>query len=184
MDGVERNPTPGFRGPKGAFGATESHLQCLRESQADGIETVLILEDDCLPHKDFWDLWSTITVPDNWNMIFLGAIQMNWYGIKTMNPNVYKAHNTLSAHSYITTKTYIPSILQEASIRRIPIDEVFVRLQNRHPSYVITPNLFINHVDESFVRVRNTWSIQNQRRTFRWKVDDYDIEKTPLTFKA
>jgi len=182
--GVQVHSSPyGFRGPPGAYGCTESHLECLRHAQQDDtIQTVMVLEDDCIVHKQFWQMWDSAEIPDDWNMIYLGAIQMNWGHIQFINHKVYKARNTLSSHAYILQSKDIPMILDIAKKSPVPIDEVFSIAQTKMKGYVLYPNLCINHVNQSYVRSRNTWSIENQQSRFRWTIQEYDTEKTPLSF--
>lgn len=160
-----------FLGPPTAYGCTLSHLKCITDAIKNNYKNILICEDDLLVHKDFNNLWNKINIPDDWNIIHLGAIQINWDGI--IIGDYYKSHKTLGGFSYVVNEKMYKLILDYYERCRVPIDEVLVILQREYPCYTLFPNLFINFIDKSYIRKFNKWSLEKTGHYFKWNIDDY-----------
>jgi GR25 family glycosyltransferase involved in LPS biosynthesis len=164
-----------FLGPVPAYGCTLSHLGCIKDAQNNNYTNILIFEDDIIINKKFDELWNNIIIPDDWNIIHLGAIQINWTNI-VLNGNYYKSHKTLGGFSYIVKKEMFPIIQEYYEIHRRPIDEICLLIQNDYPCYTIYPNLFINYVNKSYIRQRNNWTVENKSALFKWNLDEYKLK--------
>jgi len=75
FDGRDHPPPEGFGGTAGAWGCFRSHLAVCNAALRDGVESLLIFEDDALLLPDF-DLRARRfldVVPDDWEMLYLGG---------------------------------------------------------------------------------------------------------------
>lgn len=165
-----------FIGTPGGYGCTKSHLGCITDARENNYNTILIFEDDIIVHKLFKSRWNSIIIPDDWKLVHLGAMQINWDGIALdENQSFYKSSKTLGGFSYILNKDMFSKVLDYYDIHRRPIDEILIILQNEQPCFTIYPNLFINYVNKSYIRYRNKWTIQNTCNFFKWNLDDFDL---------
>jgi len=179
--------TPGrFQAPPAAYGCLMSHLACIRGGMDKGHEAIMIMEDDTIIHKRFWDLLGSVQIPDDWEILYLSGSQMDWRGIDLQDARCkgfYRARKTLGGTCYILRGSAIMQrVLDLATELEKPIDEVLVRMQQTHVAYVIFPNLFMNYMNESHIRSNNAkWKIETMgRQVFRWNPDDYDMESCVL----
>lgn len=161
-----------FLGPPAAYGCTMSHFKCIQHAIQNNYNNILICEDDLLVHNNFNELWNNINIPSDWNIIHLGAIQINWDNIN-INTNFYKSKKTLGGFSYILNKKMFQIIFDYYEKYRLPIDEVVALIQNDYPCYTLFPNLFINFIDKSYIRKFNHWSLSKTGQHFKWNITDY-----------
>jgi GR25 family glycosyltransferase involved in LPS biosynthesis len=163
-----------FIGTEGGYGCTQSHLSCIKDAIEKNYNNILIFEDDIIIHKDFLTLWKNIKVPNDWKIIHLGAMQINWTEIHIdKESNFYRSWKTLGGFSYIINREMFSKFLEYYEIHGRPNDEICILLQNEYPCYTIFPNLFINNINKSYIRYRNTWTLQKTGKHFRWEIDDY-----------
>jgi len=76
VDGTLHPPPDWFRCSAGSWGNLKSFLQIFTAAIRDGIESVVIFEDDAVfPHDDFGDRVREFVaaVPDDWDQIYLGG---------------------------------------------------------------------------------------------------------------
>lgn len=179
--------TPGrFKASSGAYGCLMSHLSCIRDGADKGYEVVMIMEDDTIIHKRFWDLLGSVQIPDDWEILYLSGSQMDWRGIDlhdAQRKGYYRANKTLGGTCYILHGVSImQQVLDLAGELEKPIDEILVHLQQTHVAYVIFPNLFMNYMNDSHIRSNNVhWKIETMgRRVFGWDPDEYDMESCLL----
>lgn len=163
-----------FLSSSGAYGCTLSHLDCIKDAIINNYNNIIIFEDDVLIHNNFNNLWNTICIPDIWNIIHLGAMQINWNNI-TINEYYYKSNKTLGGFSYILNSTIFNKVIELFDIHCKPIDELLVIIQNEYPCYTIYPNLFINYINKSYIRKYNKWTLEKTGVQFKWCIDNYEI---------
>lgn len=166
-----------FKGPRngGAYGCVLSHLSCIENALNNNYETILIMEDDLMFHKDFNEKWNTIKVPTNWNILYLSATQIKWDNIKLLeNENYYKAWKSLGGTAYILKKPMFLEIKKLYKQYQKPIDELLIMIQEYKECIVLYPNLCINYMNESNIRKNNTWKIETTGKRLKWDIDLYD----------
>jgi GR25 family glycosyltransferase involved in LPS biosynthesis len=178
--GTTLEPNPEFKYSKGSYGCTLSHLECIKQAQAQGEKTILIFEDDIIVNNDFIDLWQSIQpeIPTDWKILYLGASQMLWEHIYIQN-TYYRAKTTPGAFAYIVHTEIYPEIKKLFDTYHLPIDEIYQLYQEEHSCYVLYPNLIIANLDESNTRPINDWSLANRSTLFRWDISKYDISFYP-----
>ena len=178
-DFVDKSSPVNFNGPRngGAYGCTLSHLKVIDDALAKGHETVLVMEDDVMVHHRFRELWTTISVPDDFSILYLSATQLKW-GVVHLREGCpyYKACKSLGGTAYVLKgRKIMLDIKRLFYIYKRPIDELLIIAQETHPCYVLYPNLLINYMDESNIRKNNKWKIETTgRKILRWDTHLYD----------
>jgi GR25 family glycosyltransferase involved in LPS biosynthesis len=105
----------------GHIGLSSSYLELVKKAKNENMESILILEDDCLPVKDFIERWNKVKIwldnnKDKWN-IFNGGIYApidlvefdNIDGIKLYRSNGKGAR---AAHFVIIEKSAYDKVLE------------------------------------------------------------------------
>lgn len=176
-DWTKKSPPKSFRGPTngGAYGCCISHLKCIDDAIEKDYDTILIMEDDLMFHNNFIEEWNSISVPNDWNILYLSATQIKWNNI-VLDPNkkYYKANKSLGGTAYIVKKNLYQYIKKLFFQERKPIDELLIIVQNHYDCFVLYPNLCINYMNESNIRKNNTWKIETTGKKFKWNIDLYD----------
>ena len=88
---VERHPISGVQG------CLESHLALIAYAKKRQLKNILILEDDVTFDKEAIEQTS-ITLPEDWQMFYLGYHVNKGYRVKD---NVMKLMSALTTHSYL-----------------------------------------------------------------------------------
>lgn len=176
-DWSQRLSPKSFRGPTngGAYGCCISHLKCIDDAIEKKYNTILIMEDDLMFNKNFIEEWNSISIPNNWNILYLSATQIRWNNIVLdSNKKYYKANKSLGGTAYILKShlfQYIKRLFFEV---RKPIDELLILVQEKYNCIVLYPNLCINYMNESNIRKNNSWKIETTGKKFKWDLDLYD----------
>lgn len=176
-DWTKKTAPKSFRGPTngGAYGCCISHLKCIDDAIENNYDTILIMEDDLMYHKNFIEEWNSICIPNDWNILYLSATQIKWDKVVlNKEKKYYKACKSLGGTAYILKKNlflYIKKLFFEL---RKPIDELLIIIQDRFNCIVLYPNLCINYMNDSNIRRNNSWKIETTGKKFRWEIDLYD----------
>lgn len=103
-------PCPeGWESGGGAWGCMQSHRQILERALMDGVQRLLVLEDDCKVKKTFVDDISIFlrNVPPEWDQLMLGG---QHHGPSTdIGDSIFKCTNCQRTHAYAVT----PKLMQE-----------------------------------------------------------------------
>lgn len=87
----------------GAYGCRQSHLRVLEDAMMDGVNSILVLEDDVRFVPNFEEKLKAFmkVVPDDWEGLMLGGQSMDPGPSPTGIDGVMKAHNTQRTHAYV-----------------------------------------------------------------------------------
>ncbi len=103
-DGAQPDTPAWWNAGGGAWGCRDSHLRILRECLADGVESVLIFEDDAKFPADFGELLRNFLrdVPDDWEVIYLGGQHQreNVRKPETIAPGILRPYNVNRTHAW------------------------------------------------------------------------------------
>lgn len=172
LDDRERKLLPG------AIGCSLSHIKLWQHILTKGYKNVVILEDDCIIPKDFHEKFNEYMkqVPTNWDIIYLGASNIN---AKKINKNVLEpnpitgtsTHNSGTYAMLINTKI-LPSLLKNHLPIKDNIDQTMKNVMFKKMNvYIFNPPLILHNNDfDSQRRLlsnrsgKTTWSkyIQNK----------------------
>jgi len=101
VDGSQAEIPDWWKSGPGAWGCRFSQLEVIEQAQRDGLENVLIIEDDAVfhPRAGEW-LDSTMPLlPDDWGQFFLGGQHLA-PPIKTDEPKIVKGRSITRTHAY------------------------------------------------------------------------------------
>lgn len=127
----------------GAFGCRQSHLRVLEDAMLDGVQTLMVLEDDVCFCPNFTDRLREFlaAVPDDWQCLMLGG-QNHGHTPPTPTgiPGVLRSVNTQRTHAYVLNGLDAMRELYRLWIRTDRhIDHVFGNFQSRVQSYQPDP---------------------------------------------
>lgn len=104
IDGKKCPPPDWWKQGGGAWGCYRSHLSIIEECLLEGIERVLLLEDDALLCDDFNRRFHAFIdrVPPNWEMLYLGGqhLGMRAHPPLRVNDMVYRPWNVNRTHAF------------------------------------------------------------------------------------
>jgi len=115
VDGEHVRPPEGWKSGNGAWGCMLSHQRALQMALADGIERLLILEDDVCFVDGFSKKVAAFleSVPPDWDQLMLGGQHVNIHGAPTLlKPGVYKCTDCERTHCYAVKGEFILTLLK------------------------------------------------------------------------
>lgn len=165
----------------GAFAYLLTYRNILRECIKDGLETVLILDDDCLFHKRFATLFSAAysELPRSWRLFQLGSMQYNWSMTEDYSDHLYLPHGVLVAsHAVGLQRETYAMLLDGISRMTLPFDIGPLQDCARafdDMSFVCKPNLIIQDQAESDINSSDVAKIESEKaqNIYRWNLADY-----------
>jgi GR25 family glycosyltransferase involved in LPS biosynthesis len=103
------------QGP-GGWGCRASHLETLRSAQLDGVERLLIIEDDACfhPRAAEWLAMLMPLLPPDWDMFFLGGQHMK-DPAPTADARILRATCITRTHAYAIPRRAFPSLIAAVS---------------------------------------------------------------------
>ena len=99
---------------RAAWGCLQSHLAIFRKCIEEGVESVLIFEDDALPYDDTcarWGSWVQ-TVPDDWQFVYLGAAPTHARKPLKISDTIYMPRTMRATHSYAVRQPMLQDIYE------------------------------------------------------------------------
>ena len=164
FDAIEGNPI-GYEGrlPDGAIGNLLSHIEIIKKAKEEGLDNVLILEDD-IEFDDNLSLlfheW-VVGVPKDWDLLYLGG-NHNLQEKVLVAPHVRKIVDTYTTHAYCVRSTVYETVLDVLSDFSSEGDVLMTEVQKVSNSFCFTPNIawqrpsfsdvFNRDVDYKFLR--------------------------------
>lgn len=149
---------------KGQWGCLKSHINVIKNAIAHNYETVLILEDDCIPLMPD-GVQIKKYMQSKFMLTYLGAAQDDWDNIDIKN-GFYIAKQTRGTFAYIVHRSFYKELLTEFESFTMPTDLILMEFQKKYEFRVIYPNTIICNLDESETGIKRD-NIEWGRR-FRW----------------
>lgn len=118
-----------------------SHHKVLADAAADGVQRLLVLEDDAEFRENFnQDFARLVSVlPDDWQMFYLGANTHSFVDIGI--EGLRKSNGALTSHAYGVKAEMFDTLMQASGDERYPIDLIYSDLHPRFQVYVAWPGL-------------------------------------------
>jgi GR25 family glycosyltransferase involved in LPS biosynthesis len=132
----------------GAYGCRQSHVRVLEDAMLDGVQTLMVLEDDVCFCPDFVERLRAFmaVVPDDWECLMLGG-QNHGPPTPTGIAGVFRSTNTQRTHAYALRGLDAMRELYRLWMRTDRhIDHVFGQFQTRVQAY--QPEAFLCGQDE------------------------------------
>jgi GR25 family glycosyltransferase involved in LPS biosynthesis len=135
---------------KGSWGCLYSHINILKDAINNNYNSILILEDDFMPHIRLNELTKKIdkVMKKKWKVIYLGTSQYEWDDIKK-EKDYYYAKKSFGTFAYIVNRNFYEELLNEYKKFHHNADHILKDLQIKYPNdfLVIIPNLIISNLD-------------------------------------
>ena len=170
----------------GAWGLLLSMTAVIEETLAAGADSVLILEDDVLFHRQIATRLARVgrSLPSDWLVLQLGALQLHWEPdwITWHSPELYRCNgSSYGAHAVILRRAVLGELLAACRRRDLPYDigalqEIKRRYRER--CFTCYPNLAIQDAADSEIgmsRLGPAGSIP-AGNPYRWHLPDYGVE--------
>lgn len=98
----------------GAYGCYLSHLDALQQALAEGVERLLILEDDCVWKADAAARCQSFLVraPEDWGQLYFGG-QHRIHPLPVPGvPGIFRASSIFRTHAYAVHARAMPSVIE------------------------------------------------------------------------
>ena len=154
----------------GAWGCLMSHRNILRDAQERNYKRILILEDDFILIRNFYEkLEQYIDILRTpWKLLYFGGTQLNWNGI--IPCNIYFASGTCGSFAIAVDSCIYHELTELYSKADRPVDLCLQKIQQKYSTGAIVfyPNLVIADLDNSNIRSRTV-----NYNQLRWDLDQY-----------
>jgi GR25 family glycosyltransferase involved in LPS biosynthesis len=104
IDGQKCRPPASWRQGGGAWGCYRSHLRLVERCLNDGVDSILLLEDDAVFPADFTQRIQIFleNVPEDWDMLYLGGqhLHAREHPPIEVNDHVYQPYNVNRTHAW------------------------------------------------------------------------------------
>ena len=131
----------------GELGCLASHVAIIASAKDAGLESVLIMEDDCVLHEKLNEKLPTLMrlVPAYWDMLYFGGCHAKLNDqskppIK-LHPNLLKLNCTLTTVCYALRKDFIEKCYYGLEIGKYQIDVAYTQFQPTINAYAFWPNI-------------------------------------------
>lgn len=143
VDGDLVPTPPGWTQGGGAFGCRQSHCRILEEAIQDGVQNLLVLEDDlCLRSTFAQDVERFLgAVPDDWDQLMLGGQHLR--PPLVVKPGITQCSNCQRTHAYAIRGRFLRDLYAQWLSPRstVHIDWQMGPMQSRYKVYAPDPFL-------------------------------------------
>lgn len=165
----------------GAYGCLRSHLEIIERARKEGLQRVLIFEDDTVFDPRFNDMFAAAInqLPADWDMLLFGGLHGE--PPQRITPNVMKVTYSLSTYAYAMKHTIYDGFIEVNRQATRVLDENTRLLQKRFNCYCFMPHLA--WVEDDFSDVTdertNLWWLRESLVLFGREADEL-LSKTAI----
>ncbi|MBX9751574.1 MAG: glycosyltransferase family 25 protein, partial [Roseococcus sp.] len=170
----------------GALAYLITWQEILERALADGVESLLVLDDDVAFHRDFPDLLAAAQaeLPPDWLVLQLGTLQYNWdrEAVAPAGRHLYRTEGSaIGSHAVGLRFEVMPFLLELVKRRDLPFDTgplSAATLAFRERCFVVTPNAAIQVLEDSDIGTsdfQKTRTLESAAGTYRWHLPDYEL---------
>jgi len=135
FDGQKMEPPKSWGSSRGGWGATLSHLAVIQTAYDEGIESLLVLEDDALPVQDLAESWRNFDFAGKtWDWLYLGG-QIK--GRIETTPTLVRPFRCIRAHAYILKRKAMKLILDRSPDWTDVMDHEYARIHTKRELSVL-----------------------------------------------
>lgn len=160
----------------GALGCLLSHRAIIEHAKKNGYKRILILEDDAMLSKHFNKQFKNkIRMIDDWKLLYLGASQHDWSGVKLTGLPFYKAWCSQGTFALAIDYSIFDEILAITKDLNIPFDSFLsttIQKKYKNKCFVFYPNVVISDVSNSDIR-EGVENVREHAGLLRWDLTKY-----------
>ena len=163
----------------GAWGYLLTMKKIFTDAINKGHKTIAVFDDDIILTHDFTLKFSRFiqNVPEDWEVLMLGASQWNWTGVKLDDKLGWYRPNELTNGSFamIYKDTVFKKLIDSIDLMDSPFDSKPLKSiicdESNKSSYVSWPNIVVADVEKEGIRDSRSQSTYASR--FRWKMQEF-----------
>jgi GR25 family glycosyltransferase involved in LPS biosynthesis len=126
----------------GELGILQTHINLIEKCLNDGVEKILIMEDDVYFTTTINELDSYMSlVPSNWDFIYFGGNHKYGQPPKKLNDKILKLNFTVALHCVAIHKRVFETILEILKYKNKQVDAYYGDLQKSFNAYGFYPNM-------------------------------------------
>lgn len=175
-----RSKEPAIRSA-GAWAYLLGYRKILCRALEEGWKSVLVLDDDCVFHRNFATIFdrAMYELPANWRILHLGMMQYDWELTERYSEHLYMPHGLIvGSHAVAYRREAMPGLLNWIDMMNLPYDVGPLQkesLRHRNMTFVVTPNLAIQDDLSSDINSSDVapGEVRSQKNKFRWNLEDY-----------
>ncbi|SFV34232.1 FkbM family methyltransferase [Hyphomicrobium facile] len=170
----------------GAWAYLRGWEQILERAIQDGIETLLVFDDDVLLHRGTKDIFGRLIeeLPSDWLVLQLGTLQYNWNEpwVAWRSPTLYSSCGAVGSHAVGLRFEAMVYLLDRLKMMEMPFDIGALSAITRDFStrcFVTFPNLAIQSLTDTDIGTsafQKDRSIDEIAKVHRWNMKDYAPE--------
>ena len=117
----------------GEIGCALSHYRCVEDAYRNGLDNVMILEEDFESTSTFPTPEMFNELPDDWSMVYLARNAQNPETETNVNDNIVNAGYSYNCHAYILSRKGMKEVLESTILSNlIAIDEFYSAMNGTH----------------------------------------------------
>ena len=117
----------------GEIGCALSHYRCIEDAYRNGLENVMILEEDFESTNTFPTAQMFSELPDDWSMVYLARNAQNPETETDVSDNVVNAGYSYNCHAYILSRKGMKEVLGSTILSNlVAIDEFYSAMNGTH----------------------------------------------------
>ena len=169
----------------GAWAYLRTWERILERALHDGDETLLVLDDDVVLHRDCRVLFAAVaaSIPADWLILQLGTQQHEWGAewLTWRNPMLYATHGVaIGSHGVGLRGEILPFLFDQVRRMLLPFDTgALAAACGAFPDrcFVTWPNIAIQELGDSDIgssAFQSTRTVAEAAAVYRWSLSDYD----------
>ncbi len=117
----------------GEIGCALSHYKCVEDAYNNGLDNVMILEEDFVSTNTFPTPQMFDELPDDWSMVYLARNAMNPEDEIDVTNNVVNAGYSYNCHAYMLSRKGMEEVLNsKLLLNLVAIDEFYSAMNGTH----------------------------------------------------
>lgn len=157
----------------GELAGSYSHMNAIKKAREEGVEKLLLLEDDVVFSDNVNDMFSNLikNVPEDWDIIFFGGNHIG--GVVPVNNGVVKLRRSYAIHACGISKKVYDIMIQHLENKIGKVEE------NKEKRF--TPSVAADYFLADLHKVLNVYCFKPH---IAWQLDGYsDIQHSNVSYK-
>ncbi len=170
----------------GAWGYLKSMIGILEAAITDGVENLLVFDDDIILHRRFNEIFAEAMgeLPADWRILQLGTLQYDWdrRWMHWYSKHLYSSQGSaIGSHAVGLRREILPFLLERSKRLEMPYDigplSAAVRASKTR-NFIIYPNIAIQDMADSDISsstYQERARLEQVFQQYRWQPGDYEM---------